>query len=318
MRSIGEFELIEKYFNRAISDPDVLLGIGDDAAIVSVSEPLAVATDTLVAHTHFPPALAAADIGYRALAINLSDMAAMGARPRWFTLALAIEAAEPDWLHEFATGLLTYADQQAVVLIGGDTTRGPLSITVHVLGELPGGRALRRSGASRGDDVYVTGTLGDAAAGLSLLLEQDTLKDSASRALARRFARPDARVAEGIALREIATAAIDISDGLLADLGHICSASGCGAEIDVDRLPLSEPLRQRFSRSDAEGFALGGGDDYELCFTARRRDAGRVTAALESCGGSICRIGRIVDGSDVRCLRAGRRVTPVRAGYEHF
>jgi thiamine-monophosphate kinase len=240
--ALTEFNLIERYFTRpaAAPDPDVILGIGDDAALVRVPTgmELAVATDTLVEGVHFPPQTAPETIGHKALAVNLSDMAAMGAEPRWATLALTLPQADEDWLTAFSSGFLALAAAEGVQLIGGDTTRGPLSITVQILGLLPSGSALRRSGACAGDLVYVTGTLGDA--GLALRMLQHAHGSAAVAApLAQRLNQPQPRTQEGLALRGIASAAIDISDGLCADLGHILAASGVGAHINLAALPLS-------------------------------------------------------------------------------
>lgn len=314
---LGEFEIIERYFTRSLASPDLILGIGDDAAIVAPTDPVIVATDTLVAGTHFPPELAVASIGYRALAVNLSDLAAMGATPRWFTLALTIDSADPDWLEAFASGLFACADPYNVALIGGDTTRGPLTITVQLLGTAPPGSALLRAGATIGDDVYVTGTLGDAAAGLAML-SRGSEEDAASRVLIERFARPTARVAEGLALRGLATAAIDVSDGLIADLGHVCEASGCAAVIDLELLPRSEALREKFGSAKAIDLALSGGDDYELCFTVPAGSADRVERAMSSCSGRATRIGRIVAGRGIECRENGESRPVPQPGYVHF
>jgi thiamine-monophosphate kinase len=317
-KPIGEFELIERFFHRASTDADVLLGIGDDAAIVTCSQPLVIATDTLVERTHFLAGTPAATIAYRAVAVNLSDMAAMGALPRWFTLALTIETADPAWLTEFSDALAAAAEPYALTLIGGDTTRGPLTVTLQLIGTVEGGRALRRSGASPGEDVYVTGQLGDAAAGLAILKRAGRGADDAERYLIERFERPTARVAEGRALRDVATAAIDVSDGLVADLGHVCAASGCGAVIDNEALPLSAALGESVPPDTARGYALYGGDDYELCFTARPEDEARVAAALQATATVATKIGRTVPGSGVVCRQGGELVVPERSGYAHF
>jgi thiamine-monophosphate kinase len=316
--TIGEFELIERFFDRASTDSDVLLGIGDDAAIVACSEPIAVATDTLVEGTHFPADTSAATIAYRAMAVNLSDMAAMGALPRWFTLALTLEAADPAWLAEFSDALAAAAAPYDLSLIGGDTTRGPLTVTLQVIGSVEGGRALRRAGASPGEDVYVTGPLGDAAAGLAIMERGRRSVGGPERYLIERFERPTPRVAEGRRLRDIATAAIDVSDGLVADLGHVCTASRCGAVIDNEALPLSAALAASVTPDTARDYALFGGDDYELCFTARPSDAARVAAALRASATVATKIGRMVPGSGVLCQQGGELVAPTRSGYAHF
>jgi thiamine-monophosphate kinase len=314
-----EFQIIERYFSRATTDTDVAVGIGDDAAIVNVDGALAVAVDTLVEGVHFPRGLPAEAIGYRVLAVNLSDLAAMGAVPRWCTLALTLPEAETPWLKAFAEGLFGLADRFAVSLIGGDLTRGPLTATLQILGLIPGdGRALRRGGGHAGDEIYVTGTLGDSAAGLALLGEPPVDGRAERAVLQERFLWPTPRVAEGQAISTLASAAIDVSDGLVADLGHICMASGCGAELEIERLPLSGELLSLFPPNVAEAYALGGGDDYELCFTAAPAQAAPIEAALGALGASARKIGRLVAAPGVVCLRDGERVDPRAGGYRHF
>ena len=254
-----EFEIIERFFVRASRDKGVVLGIGDDAAVVATGRTTAVATDTLVAGVHFPDDLAADAVGHRALAVNLSDLAAMGAQPRWCTLALTMPGADRDWLESFARGFFALAGEQGVELVGGDTTRGPLSVTVHLLGDVDRTRLLTRGGAAPGDDIHVTGNLGDGAAGLRLVLSGDTGEGAPRRALRERFLKPRPRVSAGLALRGIASAAIDISDGLLADLGHLCNASGCTADIDVERLPTSAAARDLFSPREVGKLGLERG-----------------------------------------------------------
>lgn len=315
----GEFEIIEHYFTRGVRDPDVLLGIGDDAAVVRVAGAAAITVDTLVSGVHFPEGMAANLLGYRVMAVNLSDLAAMGARPRWCTLALTLPRADELWLESFSRGLFELADKFAVSLIGGDLTRGPLTATLQLVGDVSPERMLTRAGGNLGDDIYVTGTLGDSAAGLALIGEAaDGLSDAATMALKERFYRPSPRVAAGLALRKLATAAIDISDGLLADLGHICKASGCGAVIDVEQLPLSAELLSLFPPQVAITHALGGGDDYELCFTAPPSRAQQVEAAMEASGTAARRIGQLVAGQEVACRREGEPFTPAVRGYAHF
>ncbi len=314
----GEFELIARYFERPSDDRDLLLGIGDDAAVVRADGALAVAVDTLVAGVHFPLDLPAEAAGFRALAVNLSDMAAMGAEPRWCTLALTLPDADEAWVSEFADGLLGLAERYGVALIGGDLTRGPLTISVQIIGTLADAAPLTRAGGHIGDDVYVTGTLGDAAAGLALLNDTAAADEPAGIALKDRFLRPTPRVAAGRALTGVASAAIDVSDGLLADLGHICAASDCGAQIDVEHLPLSAEILSLFPLNVAEFYALGGGDDYELCFTAAPAQAASVEAALRTAGCPVRRIGHLVAGTGVECRRDGQRFAPAFAGYTHF
>ncbi len=316
--SNGEFDIIERYFSRASVDPDVLVGVGDDAAIVAANGPLAVAVDTLVEGVHFPAGLAAEAVGYRVLAVNLSDMAAMGAQPRWCTLALTLADPKPAWLEGFADGLYMLAERHGVTLIGGDLTRGPMTVTVQIIGTVETTRWLGRSGGHVGDDVYVTGTLGDSAAGLALIKERAAEDATSHAALRDRFLWPEPRVAAGRALAGLASAAIDVSDGLLADLGHICSASGCGAFIDVEHVPLSAELLSAFPPNVAEAYALSGGDDYELCFTAAPAQAQSVEAALEAAGCPARKIGQLVSGSGVECRRDGESFEAPSPGYRHF
>jgi len=313
---LGEFELIDRFFDRPRSDPGIEIGIGDDAAVVRADGPLAVAADTLVGGVHFPPELEPRAIGHRALAVNLSDLAAMGARPRWATLALTLPCAETQWLEAFADGFFALADRYEVALIGGDTTRGPLTVTVQVIGMLESRPPLLRSGGLADDGIWVTGTLGDAAAGLAALAAE--AKGPAAEWLGHRFAYPDPRVAIGLALTAVAHAAIDVSDGLVADLGHVCDASGLGAEIDVARLPLSPALIERAGTERAREYALTGGDDYELCFTAAADAADTLEQLAAACGTPVTRIGRLVRERGVHPILDGRPVPLAAAGFRHF
>ncbi len=316
---IGEFDIIARYFTRSCGDSDVLLGIGDDAAVLAIDGDVAVTVDTLVAGVHFPDGTAPNLLGYRLLAVNLSDLAAMGAVPRWCTLALTLPAADELWLDGFSRGLFELADRYGVSLVGGNLSRGPLTLTLQLMGNVERAQWLTRSGGHVGDDVYVTGTLGDSAAGIALILERSAApQGSAAAALKERFYRPVPRVGAGVALRSLATAAIDVSDGLLADLGHICAASGCGATIDVERVPLSAELLSMFPPQEALALALGGGDDYELCFTAPPSRAEEIEAVLEAAGTSGRRIGQLVAGQAVVCRRDGEPFTPAVRGFSHF
>jgi len=325
---VHEFDLIAVIRDRcAVAREDVRLGIGDDAALLAMpaGHILAVSTDTLVAGVHFPKSTRAFDIGWKSLAVNLSDLAAMGATPAWATLALTLPDADAQWVGQFADGFAALAGEFKLALVGGDTTQGPLSITVTVHGFVPDGAALLRSGARVGDGVYVTGTLGDAAAGLRCL-EQGEGAAAGSRStpsmscatLIERLDRPTPRVAQGLALRGRASACIDISDGLIADLGHICAASGVGAEIDVDSLPTSSALLGLCDAATRQALQLAGGDDYELCFTAGDADAPLLgDLARSGCGAT--RIGRIVAGSGVSTRDAsGNPVVVTRTGWRHF
>jgi thiamine-monophosphate kinase len=312
--SLGEFEIISRYFKKPASG-DVLLGIGDDAAVVSIrsGQRLAVAVDTIVAGVHFPERTDAADIGYRALAVNLSDLAAMGAVPKWMTLSLSLPANDEAWLDRFAQGLFELARKFNVQLIGGDTVRGPLVVTIQIAGWVESNRWLTRSGAQVGDLLFVSGHVGDAAGGLAVIQESKS-ESEATRYLERRFLRPEPRISLGRELREIASASMDISDGLLTDLDKLCAASGVGAQIDVDRLPISSRLLSTFDANRALNFALAGGDDYEILFTAHAADRAR----LQNLKTPITQIGRITAERAVLCLRNGSKFEPAARGYDHF
>lgn len=317
----GEFDLIERYFTRASRRADVILGIGDDAALLRLpaGQELAVTVDTLVAGVHFPPQATPAAIGHKALAVNLSDLAAMGAQPAWVTLALTLPQPDPAWLDVFAQGFFALAESCAVELIGGDTTRGPLSITVQALGMVPAGAALRRDGAQPGDLIFVTGTVGDAALGLALWNQAQGPDDPHRAFVLDRLHRPSPRLEAGLLLRGIASAAIDISDGLVADLGHICARSGTGACIELAQLPCSASFLALTTADARARLALSGGDDYELCFTVPPARLAQLEAqAMRFTPGWTC-IGQIETGSRVRCLQAdGREFLLEDAGYDHF
>lgn len=309
-----EFELILRHFSRLAPDaPGLRLGIGDDCALVEVppAHELAVTTDTLVAGRHFPQATAPYDIGWKALAVNLSDLAAMGAESRWFTLALTLPSVDPAWLEGFAGGLQALARQCGVALIGGDTTRGPLSITVTAMGVVPAGAALRRSGARPGDRICVTGTLGDAALALRLL-DSPTLP----AALRERLDRPQPRLAAGIALRRLATAALDLSDGLAGDLGHILVSSGVGAEISLQALPASAWFNGLASDAERLELMLRGGDDYELCVCLPPEAVAEAQARLDV---PLAEIGSIVTAPGLFAIdETGARQGLDAVGYRHF
>lgn len=266
--SLMEFDLIERYFSRSSRRTDVALGGGDDCALLRVptGKELAVTMDTLVSGVHFPQDTEPYAIGWKSLAVSLSDLAAMGAEPAWVTLSLTLPEANEDWLNAFSHGLFDLADQYDLELVGGDTTRGPLSITLQAHGLIPPGYALRRAGAQVGDLIYVTGTIGDAALGLALRQRQKTehLAPADRVYLLERLERPQPRIAVGISLRGIASAAIDLSDGLVSDLGHILKASKVGAVVYLECLPRSSALKKLQVPWE---MVVGGGDDYELCFT---------------------------------------------------
>ena len=316
---IGEFDIIERYFTRKTADPDVVLGVGDDAAVLRVDGLAAVTVDTLVAGVHFPDGMAANLLGHRLLAVNLSDLAAMAAQPRWCTLALTLPSADESWLDAFSRGFFALAERFGVSLVGGNLARGPLTATVQLMGKVRPDRILTRSGGKVGDDIYVTGTLGDSAAGIALIKAGASAPaGSAAAVLEERFYRPEPRVEAGLALGALASAAIDVSDGLLADLGHICAASGCGAIVDVECVPLSHELLSLFAPQQALAYALGGGDDYELCFTAPPSRAAAIEQAVEASGTQVHRIGQLTAGRDVVCRRAGEPYVPSVHGYRHF
>jgi len=319
-----EFDLIKILSERcAIARADIALGIGDDAAILSppAGHALVAATDTLVAGVHFPMSTRAEDIGWKSLAVNLSDLAAMGATPAWALLALTLPSDDPAFVEGFAAGFAELAAQHRVALVGGDTTSGPLTITVTALGFAPPDKALRRDGARAGDLVFVTGTLGDAAAGLRCLGSTPLRSVSAAAcdALIARLDRPSPRVAAGIVLRDSASACIDVSDGLLADFGHIAERSGVGIELAADTLPASSALLQLFDESARLALQAAGGDDYELAFTIAPELATRVAQDLARIGCAATQIGRVVERQGVRLLdAAGAEITLSRRGWEHF
>lgn len=320
---VGEFELIRRYFQRQRpARADVPLGIGDDCALLQPTpgQQLAVSTDMLVEGRHFLSTVDPAALGHKALAVNLSDLAAMGAEPLGFTLALALPQADEAWLAGFAHGLFELADAHGCELVGGDTTRGPLNLCITVLGQVPPGQALRRAAAQVGDDIYVSGQLGDARLALEVFRGAVALDAAAFGRVRARLERPTPRLALGLALRGVAHAAADVSDGLSGDLGHILRASGVGAQLHGEALlsTCSADLRGR-GETPALAFALTGGDDYELVFTAppHRRDA--VAQAAAQVGVAVTRIGQIDAAPGLRLLDAQRQPVdlPGRA-FDHF
>jgi thiamine-monophosphate kinase len=319
--ALSESSLIERYFRACGAQrADVRLGIGDDAAVVSVSAgyELVATTDTLVAGVHFPQASPPGSIGHRALAVNLSDIAAMGARPAWALLALTLPQAEESWLTEFAAGFGTLAREHQVALIGGDTTQGPLCISVQLLGLLPAGGALRRGGAGAGDALFVSGTPGDAAAGLAL--EQSRLQAPPGQRdyLRERFLLPTPRVALGERLRAFASACIDVSDGLLGDAGKLARASALAAQLEYEALPVSAALQAVVGSERARTLALTGGDDYELCFAVPPRHLARLAAELPPATWGYTRIGSLSAGAGVAVVRGGTVMEFSHSGYQHF
>ena len=299
----------------------VLLGIGDDAALLRLPEgsDLVAAVDTIVAGRHFPPATAAHSIGHRALAVNLSDMAAMGATPAWATLSLTMPSADAAWLQEFSSGLLDLAREHGVALVGGDTTRGPLTVSVQILGSVPRGAALRRGGAKAGDLLVATGTLGDSGAGLAFALNAPRdLDRSIVEELIQRFDYPIPRVRFGIAARQSASAAMDISDGLVGDLPKLAAASGVHAHVQVERLPLSAALRAATSETQAREWALAAGDDYELLLAVSPAMYPKLEASARQLNLTLTIIGELSSGSGVSWSLQGADYKPTLSGYDHF
>ncbi|KES20354.1 MULTISPECIES: thiamine-phosphate kinase [Pseudomonas] len=317
---MGEFELIRRYFAAAAcaaAADGVALGIGDDCALLApaAGQQLAVSTDTLVAGVHFPALCDPFLLGQRALAVSASDLAAMGAAPLAFTLALTLPEADPAWLEAFAQGLNRMAAACGLALVGGDTTRGPLSMTLTVFGQVPVGQALTRSGARPGDLLCVGGPVGEAGAALELVLGRLAAEPEVAEPLLARYWAPQPQLALGLALRGRATAALDVSDGLLADCGHIARASGVALIIEAERLPASAPLESLLGAERALQAKLGAGDDYVIAFTLPPAQL----PALQAQWPQLAAIGRVEAGSGVRVLEgAGHDITPRQGGYLHF
>jgi thiamine-monophosphate kinase len=324
MAQLTEFELIRRYFQRPPRDPQVAVGVGDDAAVVRVADghELVLAVDMMVESRHFLPGTDPESLGHKVLAVNLSDLAAMGARPRWALLAGALPDSDASWLEAFSRGLFGLADAHGVALIGGDTTRGPRNLCLTIAGEVPIGRAVLRKGAAPGDDVWVSGTLGDAMLALAALQERITLPAIDFAATRRRLERPEPRVALGQALRGVATAMLDVSDGLTGDLTHVLDASEVGAVIEVGRVPRSSALNAKLAGAERElalRCLLAGGDDYELCFTAppAMRDRIQMLATAEV---PLARVGTITPRSAGLVVRDERGI-PLQAlpdAFDHF
>jgi thiamine-monophosphate kinase len=321
----GEFALIDRWFRRPSADPGVVLGVGDDAALLAPTpgHELVLAVDMMVEGRHFLPGADAEGLGHKILAVNLSDMAAMGARPRWALLAGALPDDDPAWLAAFTRGLFALADAHGVTLVGGDTTRGPRNLCLTIAGEAPAGTAIRRSGARPGDDVWVSGTLGDAMLALASLQGRTSLDDATLRALRQRLERPQPRVALGIALRGVASAMLDVSDGLTGDLAHVLDASGVGATLELASIPCAPALRERLATAErglALGCLLAGGDDYELCFTAPPGQRDAVLRAAASAGVPATRIG-VVHADAGRLAVHDEHGLPLRElprAFDHF
>ena len=324
--SASEFDIIRRYFHAEKIRDDIVLGIGDDCALLAppAGKQLAVTVDTLVAGVHFPHQASPEDIAFKAIAVNLSDLAAMGAQPAWLTLALTMPESNEPWLQAFAHSFHQTAKTFGVELIGGDTTRGPLSITVQATGFVDSNKALRRDAARPGDAIYVTGTLGDAALGLRLLKANLTAGEVSADVdyLHKRLNRPEPRVEFGQAITAYAACAIDISDGLLADLGHIVQASTCGAQLFIEHIPLSNALLAIY-RSHAESVdmqsVLSGGDDYELCICLDPNKEGAIMQCAREHKLRLTRVGVITASSTIECVDSKGRVYDYSAtGFQHF
>jgi len=315
----SEFDLIARHFTRPAAN--AVLGVGDDCALVDITNgmDLAVSTDTMVSGTHFFPDVDPENLGHKALAVNLSDMAAMGAMPYWAMLALTVPTVDHEWLAAFAKGFFDLATEFNVSLIGGDTTRGPLALTVTIMGEVPAGAALRRSGAKAGNDIWVSGNVGDAALAVAHRYGKLVLDAADYQEAVMRLYEPSPRVQLGQALRGLATSAIDVSDGLLADLTHICRLSGVGATVELNAVPVSSIGARHLGSDEGRNAIVAGGDDYELCFTAHPNSRESIQDLAETFGIPISRIGQIKRGKGVSLLGAdGKPVKIDGRGYDHF
>lgn len=318
-----EFELIKSYFaERGKERPEVALGVGDDAAIVKVRDKceLLISTDTLVEGVHFFKGMDPRSLGHKAIAVNLSDIAAMGGEPAWISLALTLPSIDQEWVAAFADGVFETCQYYNVQVIGGDTTQGPLSITVTVHGLVPEGKALKRSGAKPGDYIYVTGSLGDAGVAVAWQNEKLTIPEKYQSVLRNRLECPTPRVAVGQAIRDFASAAIDVSDGVISDLQHIMNASGVGAAIDVDNLPLSQALRQSVPQEDEQlSYALAAGDDYELLFTVPSDKRGGLEVNLAQYNVDVTCIGQLQGLTpEITLRKGGEPIDLAFQGFQHF
>ncbi|HEY3731947.1 MAG TPA: thiamine-phosphate kinase [Steroidobacteraceae bacterium] len=318
--ALSETQLIERFLrDLGARRNDTVLGIGDDAALLQVpaGSELVLTTDALVEAVHFLPGAAPRALGHRALAVNLSDIAAMGAQPCWALLSLNLPAVDETWLHEFTGGFGALARTHAVALVGGNLSRGALSITVTLAGVVPSGQALRRDGARPGDELYLSGSVGDAACGLKLLRAEVAAAAAEAAYLQGRFEYPSPRSALGLGLRAVASACIDVSDGVYLDATRLLAASGCAATLPIESLPLSPALRQVLGEQ-AWRCALGGGEDYELCFTAPASQAGAIAALATRIGVPLTRVGSVCAGSGLKLTRAGSVMQFSPLGFDHF
>ena len=318
---MSEFDLIARYFTRPALTPAVSLAVGDDCALLQprAGYELAISTDMLVEGRHFFQHADANALGHKSLAVNLSDLAAMGAQPLAFTLSLALPSIDENWLSAFSDGLFALAERYKIALIGGDTTKGPLTISITIFGEIPTGKALRRNQAQVGDDIWVSGTLGDARLALYALQAKLALDANALNQAAQHLHRPTPRNALGLALRNIAHAAIDVSDGLLGDLQHVLKQSNVGATLQADDLPLGEILKSTQTHNVCHEFAMNGGDDYELCFTAPTTKREAVLHAANRSNTVVTRIGQITAAREVKILNAAGVALAISSNsYDHF
>lgn len=316
-----EFELIKRFFTeQAIKRKDVLLGIGDDCALVTPAERqnIAITTDTLVAGVHFPHETSARAIGHKSIAVNLSDLAAMGAEPSWVSLALTMPEVDLPWIEEFCRGVFDLCEFYNVQLIGGDTTQGPLSITVTAQGLTPIDKHITRSGAKAGDWIYVTGEIGDAALALKGIFKEVDIAPEYQESVRKSLDFPPPRILAGQALREYASSAIDLSDGLISDLGHICAASKVGANIVLEDLPISNALRDTVGMEKAFDIALVGGDDYELLFTVSEDNRVGMETALANSGNTITCIGQLNGSEKITTTLDSKPVAINAKSFEHF
>ncbi|MCW8934197.1 MAG: thiamine-phosphate kinase [Gammaproteobacteria bacterium] len=322
---MSEFDLINQFFkNTKVKRDDVLLGIGDDCAMLSPpsGKTLAVSTDTLISGVHFPESTSAEDIAYKSLAVNLSDLAAMGAEPAWVSLAISLPDSNVEWLAAFMRGFNELAERFNVALIGGDTTQGALSITLNVTGFVDAKLALKRANAKVGDIIFVTGTIGDASIGLDLILNNvntpDVFTGDYKSYCIDRLNRPYPQVIAGQLLTEFVVAAIDISDGLKADLNHICKASNVGAIVNIENLPTSDALLAFYNNKPDWQNIITAGDDYELCFTCSKDKVTEMLSLMESNNIKTTCIGEVVSGSGVKCMFDNELLNFEQTGYNHF
>ncbi len=315
----SEFNIIAEYFSRPTSHTN--LGVGDDAALISLATgmELAISADMLVAGTHFFHDADPYQLGWKSLAVNISDMAAMGAKPKWATLAIALPEINHAWLAEFSRGFFACANAFNIDLVGGDTTRGPLTICVQIMGEVPIGQAIKRSGALLGDDIWVSGQLGNAALGLAHLQGKLKLEGDALQASIQALHSPTPRATLGLNLRNIATSCIDISDGLLADLGHILNASNLGATLYLEKIPCMELLKSNSENLQYQPYILAGGDDYELCFTAPAHERDSIATLSQQLNLALTHIGSTNKHQGLQVLNRNQQPIQInRAGFDHF